>query len=296
MHVPALGLRRRRHIVIGDGHDRNVVEQGQHHDHDRGERLEFEEHDRRHHQQHDVERHRDPVIDVALDALENLPRADDGVDDGRKARRGQDQGRGTARGIGRPAHRDAAIGLPKGRRVVHPVAGHRDDMAALLQGLDDFVFVLRKHPAEAVGALDRGRRSPARSLVVAVLEHVACDHKLVAHAELLGDLVADRDIVAGHHLDVEAELLGLRDRGLGIRPRRVLHRDQPHQLPGLAVARIARRRARDSRARPGRRPPWYSARRSRHRPWPAPRSPAAHPWRNGGSRPSHRSRSLRCAC
>ena len=43
----------------------------------------------------------------------------------------------------------------QGGRIVDAVAGHRDDMAALLQALDDLVFVLREHPAEAVGALDR---------------------------------------------------------------------------------------------------------------------------------------------
>ena len=133
VHVPAFRLRRGRDVVIRDGHDRNVVEQRQHDDHRRRQRLKLEEHDRRHDQQHDVERHRDAVVDVALDALEDLPRADDGVDDGREAGRGQDQGGGAARGIGGAADGDAAIGLAQGRRIVDAVAGHRDDVAALLQ-------------------------------------------------------------------------------------------------------------------------------------------------------------------
>ena len=35
------------------------------------------------------------------------------------------------------AHRDADVGALQRRRVVHPVAGHRDDLALALQGLHD---------------------------------------------------------------------------------------------------------------------------------------------------------------
>ena len=111
VHLPAHRLGRRQHIVVGDGHDRDVVEQRQRHDHDRGERLEAEEDVGQDHDEHDVERHRDPVVDVALDPLEDLARLDDGVDDRRQAGRGQDQRRGAAGGVGGAAHRDAAIGL-----------------------------------------------------------------------------------------------------------------------------------------------------------------------------------------
>ena len=54
-----------------------------------------------------------------------------------------------------------------------------------------------------------------------------------------GDLVADRDVVAGHHLDREAELAGLGDRLLGVGARRVRQRQEADQRPGLAVAELA---------------------------------------------------------
>ena len=76
-----------------------------------------------------------------------------------------------------------------------------------------------------------------------------------------------------------------RDGGLGVRPRRVLHRDEPDELPGLAVVGLRDTERANSPATQDRRPSWCSARASRHRPWPARRSPAARPWRIGGSHP-----------
>ena len=72
----------------------------------------------------------------------------------RKARRRQHEvGRG-ARRVGRAADRDADIGLFQRRRVIHPVAGHADDMAGALQRLDDLEFVFGKDAREAVGGDD----------------------------------------------------------------------------------------------------------------------------------------------
>ena len=81
-HVPAHRARRHGRVVIGDRHDRNVVEQCEAHDHDRRERLKLENDDGRDNGDHDVEGHRDAIVDIALDALENLPRDANGVDDG----------------------------------------------------------------------------------------------------------------------------------------------------------------------------------------------------------------------
>ena len=65
-----------------------------------------------------------------------------------------DRGRG-ARRVGGAGDREAAIGFLQRRRVVHAVAGHADDVAMLLQHVDDVEFVLRKHLGKTVGVLDR---------------------------------------------------------------------------------------------------------------------------------------------
>ena len=73
--------------------------------------------------------------------------------------------------------------------------------------------------------------SAARSF----LEHVARHQQVVAHAQPFGDLIADRDVVARHHLHIEAELLRLRDRRRGIGTRRIVERDETQELPDLAI-------------------------------------------------------------
>ena len=251
VHVPALRLRRGRDVVVRDGHDRNVVEQRQHDDHRRRQRLEPQEHDRRHHQQHDVERHRDAVVHVALDALEDLPRADDGVDDGREAGSRQDQGGGAARGVGGAADGDAAIGLAQGGASLTPSPVIATMWPRCCSALTiSYLCCGNTRPkpsARSTAVTTSGGRVAG---VVAVLEHIARHQQMVAHAELLGDLIADRDVVAGHHLDVEAKPFGFCDRRLGVRPRRVAERDDAEKLPALCPAchrPTWRRRAPDSR-------------------------------------------------
>ena len=240
VHVPAHRLWRRRNVVIGYRHDRDVVEQRQRDDHDGGDGLELKQHDRGDNQHHDVERHRHAIMDIAFDPLEDLARDADRIDDRRQARRSQDEGGRAPRGVGGAADGDAAIRLLESRRIVDAVAGHPDDVAARLQGFHDLVFVLRKHPAKAVGALDRVHDGGAYGAgACVILENVARDQEMIAEIELGGDLVADRDIVAGDHFHVDPKRLGRIDGRLGIGAWRIHQRDEPDNAPGLAVIRLA---------------------------------------------------------
>ena len=108
-----------------------------------------------HHQEHDVDGQRHAVDRVAGDPAEDAPRLVDRAVDHRQPGRGQDQRRGAAGGVGGAGHGGAAVGLLQGRRVVDAVAGHRDQVAARLQRLDDGVLVLGEDAGEAVGLLDR---------------------------------------------------------------------------------------------------------------------------------------------
>ncbi len=56
-----------------------------------------------------------------------------------------------------------------------------------------------------------------------------------AEAELGGNLLGDGELVAGDHLDVDAELLGGGDHLLRIRPRRVVERQHAEELPGAVT-------------------------------------------------------------
>ena len=59
-----------------------------------------------------------------------------------------------ARRVCRAGNGDAAVGLFQRGSVVHAVAGHADDVAALLQHVDDVELVLGEYLGEAVGLFD----------------------------------------------------------------------------------------------------------------------------------------------
>ena len=94
-----------------------------------------------------------------------LPALLDRVDDHRQAGRHQHDGRRRARRVRRARNGDAAVGLLQRRGVVHAVAGHADDVAALLQDIDDVELVFGEDLGEAVG-LSRWTRPPPRSRAV----------------------------------------------------------------------------------------------------------------------------------
>ncbi len=130
-----------------------------------------------------------------------------------EAGRGQDQRRRRARRVRRAGNRDAYVGLFQRRGVIDAVAGHADDQAALLQSLDDGVFMLREDARETIRRLDLrrdiGRDDPLRGVAG---EKVRRRQNIRAEAELAGDLSCDRDIVPGHHLDPDAIGFGAADR------------------------------------------------------------------------------------
>ncbi len=141
-------------IVIGDGQNRAVVEQRQHHDHHRRQRIKIENQNRQRHEQQHAQRLGDAVNRVTVHPLENSPALLDRVNDHRQAGRHQHDGRRRARRVRRTRNGDAAVGFLQRGRVIHPVARHADDVAAFLQNIHDVKFVFGKHLGETVGLLD----------------------------------------------------------------------------------------------------------------------------------------------
>ena len=137
-------------VVVGNGQNRAVVEQGQHHDHHRGQRIKVEDQDRQGHEQQHAQGLGNAVDRVAVHPLEDFPALLDRVDDHRQAGGHQHDGRRGARRVRGARNGDAAVGLLQRRGVIHPVAGHADDVAALLQDIDNMELVLREHLGEAV--------------------------------------------------------------------------------------------------------------------------------------------------
>ena len=131
----------------------------------------------------------DAVDGVAVHPLENLSALLDRIDDHRQAGRHQHDSRRRARRVRRARNGDAAVGLLQRGGVVHPVAGHADDVAALLQDIDDVEFVFGKHLGETVRFLD-GLRQLRRLMTLRVAEAAGIEN-IRAHPQFLGGFLGD---------------------------------------------------------------------------------------------------------
>ena len=108
-------------------------------------------------QRHPGDRHVDgeDVGHRLLQVVEDAPAQPHGPHDRREVVVEQHERRRLARDVGAaPAHRDADVRRLERRRVVHAVAGHRDDLAVRLERLDEPQLLLGHDARE-----DAGRRS-----------------------------------------------------------------------------------------------------------------------------------------
>ena len=93
--------------------------------------------------------------DVAHQVVVQRPALLHGAHDRREVVVGQDHHRGLLGDLGAgDAHGDADVGRLEGRRVVHAVAGHRDDMALAPQDLDEADLVLGRDPGDDPDVVD----------------------------------------------------------------------------------------------------------------------------------------------
>ena len=119
------------------------------------------------------------------------------------------------------AHGDADIGGLDRRRVVHAVAGHRDDLALLLQRLHEQHLVLGRDPADHPDVVDAGQ-----PLFLAECGEFGAEHGGSGDAELPGDRRPGGDVVAGDHPHPDVRVLRVQDGRLGLVAGRVDHGDQ----------------------------------------------------------------------
>ena len=106
--------------------------------------------------------HQEHEADVLVQVVVELASLLDGVDDRREVVVGEDHPAGVLRHLGAAAHRDADVRRLDRRRVVDAVAGHRDDVALLLQRLGEQDLVLRRDPADDADRRRSGPSAPAR--------------------------------------------------------------------------------------------------------------------------------------
>jgi hypothetical protein len=125
------------------------------------------------------------------------------------------------------------------RCVVDPVAGDGDDLALVLERLDDPHLLLGGDAGEEdLGRIECQlqlcRRHQAQLLAVD-------DHRRLAHdqADLAGNRQRGARVVAGDHDDPDAGFLAARDRLRYLGARRIFEADQPGEDHPLLVAGYA---------------------------------------------------------
>ena len=180
-------------------------------------RAEEREHERDEQHEHEADVLREVVVD--------LPALLDREDDRGEVVVREDHATGVLRDVGSAPHRDADVGGLDGGRVVDAVAGHRDDVALLLQRVGQQHLVLRCDPPDHADVVDPGQPFGFRQR-----REVGAENGLTGDPELLGDRGTGRDVVAGHHPDPDVRGLGPGDRSLGLGARRIDHPDQTRHL------------------------------------------------------------------
>src|SRR5699024_2364816 len=158
------------------------------------------------------------VLDVGVHAAA----VDHRLDDGGEVVVGQDHGGRVLGHLGAgDAHGYADVGLLQGGGVVDAVAGHGDNLALALPGVDDADLMLRGHPG-----VDRDVLQPLVQIGVAHLVKLHAGEGLVPlqeDAQLPGDGGGGDLVVAGDHDGADAALLGVGHGLDGLGPGRVDH-------------------------------------------------------------------------
>ncbi len=242
-HLPSHGVRFQPGVIITDRDNGQVVQEREHYDHHRGDRIDVEEDHSERDEEHDTYRLYDAIDGVTVHPLEYPAGSLHRLHDHRKAGCGQDKRGCCPRCVGCPAHCDAHVGLFQGGGIVDAVTGHSDDVSALLEGGDDIELIFRKDLREPVGSLHLGvdfRREDVLVVVPLAFATLLAEELFGSanggtHAETSADLFGDRGVVTGDHLDFDTVALCVADRLIGIVTRRIVERQEAEKAPALPV-------------------------------------------------------------
>ena len=234
-HVPGFRLVLVFNVVIGDGQNRAVVEQRQHHDHHRRQGIEVENQNCQRHEEQHAQGLGDAVDGITVHPLENAAALLDRINDHGQTWRCQHNGGCRARCIRRTRNGDAAVGFLQRGSVIHPVACHADDVAAFLQDIHNVEFVFGKHLGETVSFLD-GLGHLSGFLLLRVTQAGGIED-VGAHIQFFRGFLGNRQGISRHHLDLNAHCQRGCDGCLRIFARRIEQRQHAKKLPRAVAFR-----------------------------------------------------------
>lgn len=229
--VPLNGRLGVRSVVVGDGQGSDISENGDESDQVDVERL-VEGRDQDTKVDLQVDGKSDTVYDVCVHTVENLARSLEGVDDSTKTGGKEDDIGGRASGVRGTLDSDTSVSLLQRGSVVDTVTGHGNQVATLLQDLDDVVLVLGENLGETIRSLNEVVNLRAGHVTTATKTQALSVVDVGTKTELAGSLTSDADGITGKHLDGQTQVLGLVDGAGGIVTGRVGAGHDTKDLPG----------------------------------------------------------------
>lgn len=154
------------------------------------------------------------VDDVGVHAVENLAGSLESVDDSTETRGKEDDiGSGTG-SIGSTLDSNTSVGLLQRGSIVDTVTSHGNEVATLLQNLDDVVLVLGENLGETISSLDEIVNLGTGHVTTATETETLSIVDIGTETELARSLTSDTNGITSQHLDGETQSLSLVD-GLG---------------------------------------------------------------------------------
>ncbi|ROW06561.1 hypothetical protein VMCG_04318 [Cytospora schulzeri] len=218
-------------VVVGDGQGGNIGENG---DEDNQLDVQGSVEDGNPETEVDlqVDGQGDTVDNVSVHTVENLARSLQGVDDSTKTGGKEDNvGSGTG-SIGGTLDSNTSIGLLQGGSIVDTVTSHGNEVATLLENLNDVVLVLGEDLSETISSLNEVVNLRTGHVTTATETETLSVVDVGAETELAGSLTSDTDGITSQHLDGQTQSLGLVDSLSSVVTGRVGAGHDTQDLPG----------------------------------------------------------------
>jgi hypothetical protein len=164
--------------------------------------------------------------------VENLAGSLEGINDGTETGGKEDNIGSRAGSVGGTLDGNTSIGLLQRGGIVDTVTSHGNEVATLLENLNDVVLVLGENLSETVGSLNEIVNLRAGHVTTATETETLSVVDVGTETELAGSLTGDTDGITSKHLDGETKALGLVDSAGGIVTRGVGAGHDAENLPG----------------------------------------------------------------
>lgn len=228
--VPLDGGLAERSVVVGDGQGSNIGKDGNE-DNQLNVQGTVEDGNPETQVNLEMDGQSDTVDNVGVHAVENLAGSLKSVDDSTKTGGKEDNVGSGAGSIGSTLDSNTGISLLQRGSVVDTVTSHGNEVATLLENLDDVVLVLGEDLSETIGSLNEIVNLRTGHVTATTETEALSVVDVGTKTELAGSLTSNADGITSQHLDGQTESLGLVDSLSGIVTRGVRARHNSENLP-----------------------------------------------------------------